>query len=111
MYDWVTERPSLRVSEAATTPCPAGAWQLMAVCDQLRIGQPCAPTLAEPPRPKLAPWKMTVLPPTILGGRTTIGAGSVIAAGSFITQSVPPGTRVGAEAQRPRGERAREPLR
>jgi len=37
---------------------------------------------------------------TILGGETTIGKGSVIGGSVFLTESVPPGTRVMAEAPR-----------
>ena len=37
---------------------------------------------------------------TILGGETTIGKGSVISGSVFLTESVPPGTRVMAEAPR-----------
>ena len=37
---------------------------------------------------------------TILGGDTTIGKGSVIGGSVFLTESVPPGSRVMAEAPR-----------
>ena len=37
---------------------------------------------------------------TVLGGRTVIGKGSVIGGSVFLTESVPPGTRVMAEAPR-----------
>ena len=37
---------------------------------------------------------------TILGGETVIGKGAVIGGNVFLTESVPPGTRVMAEAPR-----------
>jgi serine O-acetyltransferase len=52
---------------------------------------------------------------TILGGDTVIGAGSVIGGSVFLTESVPPGSRVMAEAprqliRRPRGESVDEAM-